>query len=591
VLSLLFSSAAMAQTPAAYQRRELSIPMRDGTRLFAVSLVPSQQTEPLPIILIRTPFEAAREFSSAQIPGFLKELSEDGYIFVTEDIRGRGKSEGTFVTSRAQNDPRNSKGTNESTDAYDTIDWLVKNLPNNNGRVGVMGVSYRGWLAALAGVGAHPAVKAISPQAPMADTWLGDDFFHQGAFRQTQALLYSAYIEGEGDLEIPVYDQYTFYSRFATLDSLARATKVFGLPSWTGFREHPSWDSYWQSKALQNVLTRPEVPTLWVGALWDEEDILGAQLMYRTLEKGDKTRLNHIVLGPWFHNTWITPRGDSLGPVALGGSTAGYFRAQIQRPWFAYYLHGIGDGRFPEAQVFETGTNKWHTFEQWPPKAATPRNIYLREKGMLSFTPPSSATAGRFDEYLSDPAHPVPFMPRPDDGSGAHWMQLDQRFVDGRPDVATWQSDPLTEDLVIAGDVAAHLFASTTGTDADWVVKLIDVYPDTVSTTASLGGYELIVNADVMRGRYWQSFTRANPIPAGKVTPFNIDLHQQFYRFAKGHRLMVQIQSTWFPLYDRNPQRFVPNIFNAKVTDYRAATHRIWHTAEYPSRVTVSVLQ
>ena len=589
-LSLLLTRAAMAQTPAAYERRELTIPMRDGTKLFAVALTPMASDDRLPIILIRTPFDASREFRSTEPPAFLRELAQDGYIFVVEDIRGRGKSEGSFITSRAQNDPRNSKGTNESTDAYDTIDWLVKNLPNNNGKAGVMGVSYRGWLAALAGVGAHPALKAISPQGLMADTWLGDDFFHQGAFRQTQGLLYSAYIEGSGDLTIPVYDHYTFYSRFLTLDSLAKATGVFGLPSWKGFREHPAWDSYWQSKALQNVLIKPEVPTLFVGGFWDEEDILGPQLMFSTLEKSSASRLNHMVLGPWFHNTWITPKGDSLGPISLDSNTAEHFRAKIQRPFFASHLHFNGEAPFPKAEVFETGANKWRAFSQWPPENAVPRNLYLRENGKLSFAPPSSAIAPQFDEYLSDPSHPVPYMPRPDDGSGAHWLQIDQRFVEGRPDVATWQSDPLTEDLVIAGDVVAHLFASTTGTDADWVVKLIDVFPDTVSTTPSLGGYELIVNADIMRGRYWKSFSHATPIPANTVTPFNVQMHQQLYRFKKGHRLMVQVQSTWFPLYDRNPQKFVANIFNAKVSDFRIANHRVWHTAKYPSHVSVSVL-
>ncbi|HEX6575695.1 MAG TPA: CocE/NonD family hydrolase [Gemmatimonadaceae bacterium] len=590
LLSLLLGSMPTVHNVSSYERRELTIPMRDGTRLFAVALAPTQQTKPLPIMLIRTPFDASRELRSVELPLYLRELAEDGYIFVVEDIRGRGKSEGTFITLRAQNDPRNSKGTNESTDAYDTIDWLVKNLPNNSGRVGVMGVSYRGWLAALAAVGAHPAVKAISPQAPITDAWLGDDFFHQGAFRQTQGLLYSAYIEGDGDLEIPVYDQYTFYSRFPTLDSLARATKVAALPSWMGFREHPAWDSYWQSKALQNVLTSTTLPMLFVGGFWDEEDILGPQLMYRTLEKSDASRLNHIVLGPWFHNTWITAGGDSLGPIALGSNTSKYFREHIQRPWFAHYLHGDDAKPFPEAHVFETGANEWRSFDAWPPKNVKARNIYLRENGKLSFDSPSPAGAAQFDQYVSDPAHPVPNAPRPDDGSGAHWMQIDQRFVDGRPDVVTWQTEPLTEDVIIAGDVTAHLFASTTGTDADWVVKLIDVYPDTVSGTPSLGGYELIVNADVMRGRYWKSFSRAAPIPANTVTRFNVDMHQQLYRFKKGHRLMVQVQSTWFPLYDRNPQTFVPNIFNARAGDYRAATHRVWHTVKYPSHVTVQVL-
>ena len=597
------TARAYGQRMIAYQRRELTIPVRDGTHLFAVALIPGDLSRPLPILLIRTPFSAAREFRTAELPSPYRELGEDGYIFVTEDIRGRYGSEGVFVTNRAQTDPRNPKGTNESTDAYDTIDWLVKNLPSNNGKVGVLGISYRGWLAGLAGVNAHPALKAISPQAPMTDTWLGDDFFHQGAFRQTQGVEYTAWIEGQQGPSIPEYDQYSFYLRSATLDAVAKATGVALLPSWIDFRTHPTWDAYWQSKAMQHVLTRPEVPILFVGGWWDQEDILGPQLAYHTVERADTNGWNRIVLGPWFHGGWALPGGDSLGPIRLGSNTADYFREHIQRPWFAYYLHGEGDGRFPEVWAFETGENRWHTFDAWPPRNAKPRNIYLRASGKLSFDPPPSTGLGtrapglrpagtsEYDTYVSDPAHPIPYLPRPDDGAGwSTWLERDQRFVDGRPDVLTWESEPLTADLTIAGDVVAHLFASTTGTDADWVVKLIDVYPYSVPDRPGLGGYELMVNADIMRGRYWKSFSRATPIPASTVTPFTVDLHEQLYRFLKGHRLMVQVQSTWFPLYDRNPQTFTPNIFNAKPSDFRAHEHRLWHTALYPSHLSVLVL-
>ncbi len=327
-----------------------------------------------------------------------------------------------------------------------------------------------------------------------------------------------------------------------------------------------------------------------MGGWWDQEDILGPQLTYRTLEKADTKDWNHIVLGPWDHVGWARPGGDSLGPIQFGSSTADWYRANIQRPWFAWYLHDKGDGNFPEAWAFETGENQWHTFDAWPPKNAEPRNIYLRAKGKLSFDPPPSGSPP-FDSYISDPARPVPYMPRPDDGNGWDtWLVQSQRFVDNRPDVATWVSDPLTEDLTIAGDVTARLFASTTGTDADWVVKLIDVYPDSITDRPTMGGYQLIVNADIMRGRYWQGFSNPMPIPTDSVAPFTIDLHQQLYRFQKRHRIMVQVQSTWFPLYDRNPQTFVPNIFNAKPSDFRAATHRIWHTPRYPSHLSVSVL-
>jgi uncharacterized protein len=612
VLCLLLGGMAppAVQQAPEYERRELTIPVRDGTTLFAVALLPKNATNPLPILLIRTPFGAAGEFRSAELPAQYRELGEDGYIFVVEDIRGRFGSGGEFVSLRPQRDPADPRGTDESTDAYDTIDWLVKNLPGNSGKVGVLGISYRGWLAALAGVAPHPALKAISPQAPVTDVWMGDDFFHQGAFRQSQGVEYTAFMErdpkGFSDLPMPEYDHFEFYLKYPTLDSLARATDVLKLPSWIDFSTHPAYDRYWRERALQNVLTRPEVPILFVGGFWDQEDLLGPELAYRTVEKADAKGWNHIVLGPWFHGGWAQPAGDSLGSIPLGSNTAEYFRQKIQRPWFAYYLHGKGDGRFPEAWIFEAGENQWHTFDSWPPKTAQARSIYLLDNGRLSFTRERHATrsAGQgntnsvgpahtasYDGYISDPARPVPYLPRPDDGSGWRtWLEQDQRFVDGRPDVLTWKSEPLAGDLTIAGDVVAHLFASTTGSDADWVVKLIDVFPDSVPGSPRLGGYELMVNADIMRGRYWKSFSRATPIPANTVTPFTVDLHQQLYRFRPGHRIMVQVQSTWFPLYDRNPQTFVPNIFRATASDFRAQEHRVWHTSRYPSRLSVHTL-
>jgi putative CocE/NonD family hydrolase len=317
--------------------------------------------------------------------------------------------------------------------------------------------------------------------------------------------------------------------------------------------------------------------------------------MYRTLEKSDRGAINHIVLGPWFHNDWLRAGGDSLGAIKLGSNTAEYFREKIQRPWLAYYLHGKGDGHFPDAWVFATGKNRWHTFDSWPSTDTKPRNIYLRENHQLSFGAPGTSAAqgngAEYDAYISDPKNPVPYMPLPDDGSGAHWMQLDQRFLGSRSDVVAWKSDPLKDDITIAGDVVAHLFASTTGSDADWVVKLIDAYPETGSVDRRMNGYELIVNADVMRGRYWKDFDHATPIPANRVTAFNVDLHDQLYTFRKGHRMMVQVQSSWFPLYDRNPQKFVPNIFNARASDYTRQEHRIWHSAQYPSHVSVRVIR
>ena len=585
------SPTLCAQAAPTFDRRELVIPMRDGVRLAAVALVPASMSGPLPIILIRTPFGAAREFRGTDLPLSLRELAEDRYIFVAQDVRGRGGSGGNFITLRPPANPEGARGVDESTDAWDTVEWLVRNMAGNNGKVGIVGTSYRGWLAGMAALDPHPAVKAISPQGLMTDIWLGDDIFHQGAFRQTQAVLYSAYIEGSGELVIPEYDQYQYFLRLATLAAIGKATGVDTLPMWRSAREHPAYDAFWRARGLQHHLTRSTVPTLFVGGWWDEEDILGPQLAYQTLERNDAKGLNRLAMGPWSHNGWIRGSGDSLGPFALGSRTAEYFRSSIQRPWFAHYLHGAGPGAFPEAWAFENGSNTWRTFDAWPPANAQRRRLYLRENHSLSFAAPKQAGSRAFDEYRADPAHPVPNTPRPDDGSaGATWLQQDQRFVDGRPDVLTWMTAPLEDDITIAGDVIARLFASTTGSDADWVVKLIDVHPDQVEANPAMGGYQRIVNADIMRGRYWKGFDRPSPIPANTVVPFTVDLHQQLYRFVKGHRIMVQVQSSWFPLYDRNPQRFVANIFHAAPGDFRKADHRIWRSARFPSHIEVGVL-
>jgi len=591
VLSLAGASAcAPARTAGGYERRELTIPMRDGKALFAVALIPEAATGPLPILLIRTPFGAEREFAGNDLPAAYRELAQDGYIFVTEDVRGRGRSEGEFITLRPLHRPADSAGTDESTDSWDTIDWLVKHLPGNTGRVGVLGISYRGWLAAMAGIHPHPALRAISPQAPMADAWLGDDFFHQGAFRQTQGAAYAAWVESGKGFEVTGSDEYGFYQRFPTLDSLGRALGVRDVPSWAGFRAHPAYDEYWEARALQRQLTRPEVPTLVVGGFWDAEDLYGPQELYRTLAPADRQGLAHLVLGPWAHGGWARPSGDSIGAVPLGSNTAAHFREEIQRPWFAWYLHGVGTGEFPKAWVFETGENAWHSFDVWPPAGTTPSALYLHADGGLTFQPPPRSGSTDYDTFRSDPADPVPYVRRPDDGSAwATWLAADQRFLAGRTDVRQWTSAPLTEDLTIAGDVVAHLFASTTGTDADWVVKLIDVWPDTVTAEPGMAGYQLMVTADIMRGRYWRGNGRATTIPAGQVTPFEVDLHQQLYRFRKGHRLMVQVQSSWFPLYDRNPQTFVPDIFLATPGDFHAADQRVWHSPRYHSHLTLAV--
>jgi putative CocE/NonD family hydrolase len=445
----------------------------------------------------------------------------------------------------------------------------------------------------MAAVHPHPALKAISPQGPATDAWMGDDFFHQGAFRQSQALDYSLYLErtdAERErVEQSQHDLYDWYLQSPTLKDLRTTTGVANTPTWLGYVNNPAYDAYWQSKALDRVLTKPDVAVLNVGGFWDQEDIYGAQQLYRVLEKSDTKNRNSIVLGPWFHVA-SNGAGDNIGPVTFGRGIGPYFREKIQRPWFAYYLHNKGDGKFAESYVYEAnedgaGAGQWHTFSAWPPKEAVPTKLYLRGGGKIAIDAP---TVSGCDAFVSDPAHPVPYIARPVDGARwRQWLVEDQWFVDGRADVLTWKTAPLESDLVIAGDVSAQLFASTTGTDADWVVKLIDVYPEDaraggVRGATKMAGYELMVAGDIMRGRYYKSWSKSQPIPANTVTPFTVDLHQQMYRFLKGHRVMVQVQSSWFPLYDRNPQVYVENIFEARGSDFKKQTHKVCYGAGPP---------
>jgi putative CocE/NonD family hydrolase len=568
------------------------IPMRDGVHLFTVIAAPRTTTQ-LPILVTRTPYSAA---DNSGVARRAQQLGLGGYILVFQDIRGRFRSEGTFDMNRPPHS--GPQGTDESTDTYDTIDWLVQHVPNNNGRVGVLGISYPGWLTAVAGIGAHPALKAISPQAPMGDTWMGDDFFHQGAFRLTYGLEYAWEMEASSDMSVTPapgrYDTYEWYLSFPTLGALAKAVGAERWPTWRRFVEHPAYDSVWRARSLPRYFTHTTVPTLTVGGWWDQEDEYGPLASYAALERSDSAGLSHLVMGPWYHGQWFADSGIALGNVRFGRATGIDYR-ELQSRWFAYWLKGEGDGTFAEATVYDAGSNEWRTFDKWPPlpPTAVRRQLYFREGGGLSFDPPTAATGD--DRYVSDPAHPVPYRPRPVERTYApgsrwrRWETEDQRFVDERPDVLTWQTTPLDADVTVAGNVVAHLYAATTGSDADWVVKLIDVYPDTVPDRPQMGGYQLMVTGDIMRGRYRTGWDRPAPIAANQVEAYTVDLHQQTYTFRKGHRIMVQVQSTWFPLYDRNPQSFVPNIFRARAADYRARVHRVYRTARYPSHVEIDV--
>lgn len=585
-----------------FDKSEVMISMRDGVKLHTEIYTPKVAKEPLPMIMMRTPYGI-----SAPDKGYSRMLYEnedlfaDGYIFVFQDIRGRYGSEGKFEMNRPLHDPKDAKGVDESTDTYDTIDWLVKNVAKNSGRVGIWGISYDGFLAAMAMVNPHPALKAVSEQACMGDAWMGDDFFHNGAFRLSYGFEYAAMMETSKEDSSFAFDRFDLFDWFLRLGVLSHANERYlhgKIPTWNNFVAHPAYDEFWKIHAIEAGLKEAKVPNLNVAGWWDQEDFYGPMRTYANLEKMDAKRLNYLVVGPWNHGGWSGGPGNSLGEIPFGSDTGVYFRQKVEAPWFAYWLHDKGNLPLKEALLFQTGSDTWTSFDAWPPRDAKTESLYIRENGRLSFQAPQTESREAFDAYESDPAHPVPYRHRPVDmtypedhlGSWYTWLVQDQRFVNDRPDVATWQTEELREDVTLAGQVTAKLYASTTGTDSDWVVKLIDVYPQKVESDWKLSGYELMIADEIFRGRYRNSYEKPEPIVAGEVTPYTIDLHTADHVFLKGHRIMVQVQSTWFPLYDRNPQTFVGNIFEAKEGDYQKATQRIYRTKEYPSRVEISVV-
>jgi hypothetical protein len=577
----------------------LMLPMRDGVKLNTRIFIPKTPNGALPIIMMRTPYGIAHAEGNFRL--YLHDLAADGYIFVFQDIRGRNGSQGDFIMNRPLHDPRDEKGVDETTDTWDTIDWLVKNLPGNNGKVGVLGISYPGWLAGEAAVHPHPALKAISPQAPMTDTWMGDDFFHHGAFRLGYGFEYSAFMELSNDNSvpppIPSYDTFEWYLGLGGLRFIDDSVFKGKVPSWKNFVAHPSYDEFWRSRGLENTLRAPTVATLDVAGFWDQEDMSGPEMLFKAMEPRDTAGLNFFVGGPWNHGGWARGDGKTLGNIDFGSATSEYFRKNIQAPWFAYWLKGKGPLPFKKAMVYESGSNRWRAFDHWPPTEARTTNLYFRANGKLSFDAPPTTPATAHDQYVADPAHPVPYRARPTqwayDSRGSNWytwLTEDQRLVQLRPDVLSWQTPALDHDVTIAGDVMADLFAATTGRDADWVVKLIDVYPDSVDDVMKMGGYQLMVADEIFRGRYRKSFEHPAPITPNAVLEYRYTLRQQSYSFKKGHRIMVQVQSSWFPAYDLNPQTWVPNIFKAGPADFKAQTHSIFRTGRYPSHVVVSVV-
>jgi hypothetical protein len=592
-----------------YVKREVMIPMRDGVKLHTVVVVPKNARN-APMILTRTPYDASKRAERNRSSRMLATLPQgdevfvaDGYIRVFQDIRGKYGSEGEYVVTRPLKGPLNASQVDHSTDAYDTIDWLVKNVPESNGRVGMLGSSYEGFTVVMALVNPHPRLMVAAPMSPMVDGWMGDDWFHYGAFRLVNLDYFTGQttVKGTGDdIVRQGYDDYENLRRAGSTGNFGTANGLEQLPFWRKVTEHPAYDAFWQQQALDTTMAAQplKVPTMWIQGLWDQEDMWGAIHSYLATEPKDTSNdKNFLVMGPWRHSG-VNYDGSSLGPLRWNGDTALQFRRDVLKPFFDQYLkEGAPKADTPPVFIYNTGENHWDRFKSWPPVcesgcATKSKPLYLTAGFGLSFTAPPKGEA--FDEYVSDPAKPVPYQPRPvrfaDEDAWRRWLVTDQRTVADRTDVLTYATPPLTEPLRISGAPVANLVASTSGTDSDWVVKLIDVYPDEVPSHPEMGGYQLGVAMDIFRGRYRESFEKPAAITSNKPLPYKFTLPTTNHVFLPGHRVMVQIQSTWFPLYDRNPQTFVPNIFFAKPQDYVKATERVYHSEGAASFIDLPVV-
>lgn len=596
-----------------YTKREVMIPMRDGARLFTSIYTPKDQTRSYPILLRRTPYSCSPYGPDAFSDRFQNmAMVREGYIFVFQDVRGRYMSEGEFVDVRPFNpNKKTPRDVDEASDTYDTADWLVKNEPNNNGRVGVLGISYPGFYATMAILAGHPAIRAVSPQAPVTDWFIGDDFHHNGAFMLMDAFgFYSGFgkprpkpttehARGFTDWRTP--DNYDFYLRAGALRNFSERYGMKDIPFWNDLMAHPDYDAWWQARNPRPHLKNVGPAVLTVGGLFDAEDCWGAWNTYKALERQNPTTAsNRIVMGPWVHGGWARTGGDRLGNVVFGQKTSAFYQENIEMPFFEYYLKDKGTLNLPEAYVFETGSNRWTTYDAWPPKNTSLVKFFFQPNERLSSNSQfpvtnnqSPVTNNQFAEYVSDPAKPVPYTEDVHLRRTREYMTDDQRFAARRPDVLVFQTAPLSEAITVTGPVVADLWVSTTGTDADFVVKLIDVFPDTlhgVENGVPLGGYQMLVRGEIFRGRYRNSFEKPEPFTPNTPTQVKFELPDVAHTFLPGHRLMIQVQSSWFPLADRNPQQFV-NIYEATDADFVKATHRVYFSAEYPSGVILPVLK
>jgi putative CocE/NonD family hydrolase len=595
-----------------FDKREVMIPMRDGVKLKTYILVPKGAKD-APMLLTRTPYSAGGRVSrnpsprlASVVPQMTDTSVEAGYIIVYQDVRGKWGSEGDYVLTRPLRGSLNPTAVDHATDTYDTIEWLVKNVPESNGRVGTIGGSYEGFTTLMSTVNPHPALKVAVPFAPMIDGWMGDDWFHNGAFRQGGALEFilsqQAARRGDYDWWWGERDTYDTFLRAGSAGAVAKSRGLDQLGFWRALAEHTSYDEWWQLQAVDKLLAKEplKVPMMIVGGLFDQEDIYGSPALFKALAPKDpRGEYVHLVLGPWNHGQGRR-EGRALGAIEFEGDTAGWFRRTVMQPFLDHYLKDAPKPATPRVLAYETGANVWRTYDTWPRACASncpqaSRKLYLHANGKLAFDAPTEK-GKRYDEYVSDPAKPIPYQPRPnlpayaDDSGWGDWLVNDQRDVATRTDVLVYQTEPLTEPVRLAGQPIAHLFASTSGTDSDWVVKIIDVWPDEVPGKEKMGGYQQMLSADIFRGRYRKDFSKPEPLTPNKALEYRIELPHANHTFLPGHRIMVQIQSTWFPLYDRNPQKFVPNIMFAKPEDYVKATQRVWRAADAATAVELPIL-
>jgi putative CocE/NonD family hydrolase len=589
-----------------YTKDEQLVPMRDGVKLFTSIYVPKDQSNKYPILLLRTPYSVGpygKDAYRGQL-GPSHEFDVEGYIFVFQDVRGCYMSEGRYENMRPHLDKKTTDtDIDESSDTHDTIEWLLKTVPNHNGRVGQWGISYPGFYSSAGMIDAHPALKAVSPQAPVSDFYF-DDFHHHGAFFLPHAFnFYSSFGYERPKPTTGRFRRFDHgtpdgYQFFLDLGPLKNANAKYfknEVDFWNKIVEHPDYDAFWQARNILPHLKKVAPAVMTVGGWFDAEDLYGPLATYRAIEKQNPGIFNVLVMGPWRHGGWNRTDGDRLGNIHFGDKTARYYQKNIEFPFFEHFLKDKGENKFPEATVFETGANTWRQFDAWPPKNVQKKSLYFHADGKLAFDPPSAA-GDEADEYVSDPSKPVPFTEAIDKGMTVEYMTEDQRFAARRPDVLAYQTDVLTEDVTLAGPILADLRVSTSGTDSDWVVKLIDVFPPDAKNYPSmrqgtaLGGYQMMVRSEVIRGRYRNSYEKPTPFVANEPTKVALPLQDVLHTFQKGHRIMVQVQSTWFPLVDRNPQKYVPNIFLADAKDFVKATQRVYRNQKNPTRLEVGII-